>query len=46
VAWQIAILGLGGLGTLLAALNQAAGAAVTTAVVTAITSQLGIASSR
>ena len=41
VASQIIILALGGLGTLLAALNQAAWVAVTTAAVTAITSHLG-----
>jgi hypothetical protein len=41
VAWQVAILGLGGLGTLLAALDQSVWVAVTTAAVTAATTHLG-----
>lgn len=41
VAWQSAILGLGGLGTLLAALNHSVWVAVTTAAVTAATTHLG-----
>jgi len=41
VAWQGAILVLGGLGTLLAALNQPVWVAVTIAAVTAVTTHLG-----
>jgi hypothetical protein len=41
VAWQSAILGLGGLGTLLAALDHSVWVAVTTAAVTAATTHLG-----
>jgi hypothetical protein len=41
VAWQGAILVLGGLGTLLAALNQSVWVAVTIAAVTAVTTHLG-----
>ena len=41
VAWQVTILGLGGLGTLLAAIDQSVWVAVTTAAVTAATTHLG-----
>jgi hypothetical protein len=41
VVWQAAILGLGGLGTLLAALDRSVWVAVTTAAVTAATTHLG-----
>ncbi len=41
VAWQGVILGLGGLGTLLAALDKSVWVAVTTAAVTAVSTHLG-----
>jgi SLOG in TRPM, prokaryote/SMODS and SLOG-associating 2TM effector domain 1/Protein of unknown function (DUF4231) len=41
VVWQVTILGLGGLGTLLAAIDQSVWVAVTTAAVTTATTHLG-----